>query len=281
MSFDLVPSLPEDVARRFDALQLRLRALLSGGLVVAFSGGVDSAFLLWASERVRRESGGRVVALTALSASMAQTERDDALRFASELGVEHVWGESLEVENPAYIVNDGTRCYYCKSELFRIAHDVAQKNGCQYLVYGYNASDRGDVRPGHKAALENDVLSPLADAELTKDDIRTVMRWAGLALFDKPASPCLSSRLMTGVHVTPAKLKDIEDFETILRTGGLRVFRVRLHEDGDTKFLRLEADSSEMSRALELRESLVREAKSRGYRWVTLDLAGYRMGGGV
>lgn len=276
----LQPRLPNDVSVKFDALCSRLRALLPDGLVIAFSGGVDSAFLVWAAERVRARHGGRLLALTAVSASMAEVERVDARRFATALGVEHAWEESFEVERPEYAANDGTRCYYCKSELFRIGHGVAGKRGYRWLAYGYNASDRGDVRPGHKAALENEVLSPLADAELTKDDIRTLMRAHGLELSDKPASPCLASRLMVGVSVTPEKLKDVEDMEKILRNAGLSVFRVRLHEDGAKRFLRVEVAPQEMLKAVEAREVLVAEARARGYQWVTLDLAGYRMGGG-
>lgn len=281
MDLDLQPRLPADIEKKYTHLDQALTRLLREGLIVAFSGGVDSAFLLWAAERVRRANGGRLLALTAVSASMAQVEREDARRFAEGLGTPHAWEDSFEVSNPAYSANDGTRCYHCKSELFRIAHDVASRRGYGFLAYGYNASDRGDVRPGHKAALENGILSPLADAELTKEDIRTLMRAHGLELSEKPASPCLASRLMTGVAVTPEKLGDVERFEAILRDGGLKVFRVRLHEQADAKFLRLEVMPEEIERAVRLRDLLVREGKARGYRWVTLDLAGYRMGGGV
>lgn len=274
------PRLPSDVSAKFETLCSRLQTLLPEGLIIAFSGGVDSAFLVWAAERVRKQHGGRLLALTAVSASMAEVERVDARRFATALGVEHAWEESHEGARREYVANDGTRCYYCKSELFRIGHEVAEKREYRWLAYGYNASDRGDVRPGHRAALENAVLSPLADAELTKDDIRTLMRAHGLMLSEKPASPCLASRLMVGVSVTPEKLKDVEDMETILRQAGLSVFRVRLHEDGAKRFLRIEVAPQEMARAIEAREALVGEARARGYQWVTLDLAGYRMGGG-
>ncbi|AMY08067.1 ATP-utilizing enzymes of the PP-loop superfamily protein [Luteitalea pratensis] len=276
-----VQTVSTDVDVKFRRLLDRLAPLVRDGLIVAFSGGVDSAFLLWAADRARQAHGGRVLALTAVSASMATVERDDARDFAMRLGVEHLWQESLEVSNPAYVANDGSRCYHCKSELFRIGGNVARERGYGALAYGYNFSDRGDTRPGHRAALENDVVSPLADAELTKDDIRVLLRAHGLPLADKPASPCLSSRLMTGVAVTPGKLADVEALEALLRTGGLRVFRVRLHEAGAQRFLRLEVAPDELSRALELREDLVREGIARGYRWVTLDLAGYRMGGGT
>ena len=273
------PRIPQEIAEKFEALRAYLGDLLPGGLIVAFSGGVDSAFLLWAAEQVRREKGGKLLALTAVSESMAQIERDDALRFATALGVEHSWEESLELSQPEYAVNDGQRCYHCKSELFRIGHDVAGKRGYRWLAYGYNASDRGDTRPGHRAALENAVVSPLAEAELSKDDIRILMRAHGLPLSEKPASPCLSSRLMTGVAVTPQKLRDVEEMERILRSGGLEVFRVRMHEEGTRKFLRVEVAPHEMNRALDVRDELVREGRARGYHWVMLDLAGYRTGG--
>jgi len=273
-------TLPKSTSEKFNDLNATLVRLLTDGLIIAFSGGVDSAFLLWAAESQRKRSGGKLLALTAVSASMAVQERDDAKMFADELGVEHSWEESHELENPAYLVNDTNRCYHCKSELFRIGHDIAEKRGYRWLAYGYNASDRGDVRPGHKAALENEVLSPLADAELTKDDIRIIMRAYGLALSEKPASPCLSSRLMHGVAVSPEKLQHVETLEAIMREAGVQVFRVRLHEEGSRKFFRIEVAPEEITKALPIRERLVETGKSLGYHWVLLDLAGYKMGGG-
>ena len=153
-------------------------------------------------------------------------------------------------------------------------------NNFKWIAYGYNASDRGDVRPGHRAALENNILSPLEAADLTKDDIRQLMRDSGLEMADKPVCPWLSSRLMTGVAITRKKLNDVEQLEGVLRDRGLKVFRVRVHEDGETKFLRLEVALDEMQRAVELRVDLVKKALKLGYKWVTLDLAGYRTGGG-
>ena len=266
--------------QKLATLRELLRPRLADGLVVAFSGGVDSAFLTWAAEQERRESSGELLALTTLSKSFSQAERLDAQGFIAEHGINHVWHESRELLNPAYAINDSNRCFHCKTELFNICHEAAAARGFRWIAYGYNASDRGDIRPGHKAAVEHSILSPLADAELTKDDIRLLMRQNGLEMADKPASPCLSSRLMTGVFITPQKLKDVEDFEAILRDGGLRVFRVRLHEEGETRFLRLEVALGEMNLATQLREKLVTEATSRGYKWVVLDLAGYRTGGG-
>jgi uncharacterized protein len=257
-----------------------LRPKIVEGLIVAFSGGVDSAFLLWAAEQARREFGGRLLAITATSASLAQVEKEDAQKFASTLGVEHIFEESEEFSKPEYLSNDGNRCYHCKTELFRLSSSLGQRFGYKWIAYGYNASDRGDFRPGHVAANENNILSPLNDAELTKDEIRALMRANGLNLAEKAASPCLSSRLMTGVEITPKKLRDVEEMETILRRGGLKVFRVRLHEDGANRFLRLEVAPEEISKAIELRDELARLGQARGYRWVTLDLAGYRAGGG-
>ena len=272
--------LSDSVQEKFLVLKDILRPKLTDGLIVAFSGGVDSAFLTWAAEQERRESGGELLALTTLSESFSNAERQDAERFIGEHGIKHVWHESKELLNPAYAINDSSRCFHCKTELFNICHEAAAARGFRWIAYGYNTSDRGDIRPGHKAAIENAILSPLADAELTKDDIRLLMRQNGLELADKPASPCLSSRLMTGVFITPRKLKDVEDFEAILRDGGLRVFRVRLHEEREIRFLRLEVALNEMNLATQLREKLVTEATSRGYKWVVLDLAGYRTGGG-
>ncbi len=274
-------------APTFDAVQekyLVLREILKQklveGLLVAFSGGVDSAFLTWAAEQERAISGGKLAALTTLSESFSQAEKLDAERFIAEHDVKHIWYESKELLNPEYTANDTNRCFHCKTELFNICHEIASRQGFKWIAYGYNASDRGDIRPGHRAAIEHSILSPLAEAELTKDDIRLLMRQNGLEMADKPASPCLSSRLMTGVFITPQKLKDVEDFEAILREDGLRVFRVRLHEEGKTRFLRLEVALDEMDLATQLREKLVIEATERGYKWVTLDLAGYRTGGG-
>lgn len=273
-------SLNDSVRKKFLVLKSILRPKLAEGLIVAFSGGVDSAFLTWAAEQERGASGGKLAALTTLSESFSQTERADAERFTETHHISHLWRESKELLNPEYAINDGNRCFHCKTELFNICREAAEEHHFKWIAYGYNASDRGDVRPGHKAAIEHSILSPLAEAGLTKDDIRLLMRENGLEMADKPASPCLSSRLMTSVFITQKKLKDVEDFEAILRSGGLRVFRVRMHEEGETKFLRLEVGADEMTLAMQLRETFVNEGLARGYKWVTLDLAGYRTGGG-
>ncbi len=279
----MVPSatLSETLQAKYVALRAALRTRLADGLIVAYSGGVDSAFLLWVAEHERRETGGRLLAITAVSASLAQVEREDAASFAGAMGVEHRWEESAELSNPDYLRNDLSRCYHCKSELFRLSHSLAARLGFGAIAYGYNASDRGDFRPGHQAATEQGIVAPLDEVELTKDDIRTLMRAFGIPLADKPASPCLSSRLMVGVGVTQQKLRDVEDMEAILRRAGLRVFRVRLHEHPGAKWLRVEVAPGEMARVIEVRDELQQAARERGYAWVTLDLAGYRTGGGT
>ncbi|MGE3467906.1 MAG: ATP-dependent sacrificial sulfur transferase LarE [Pyrinomonadaceae bacterium] len=272
--------LSDEVQTKFHLLRALLRPKLDAGLLVAFSGGVDSAFLAFAAESVRRDSGGKLLALTTLSESFSQAERRDADEFVRAHRIEHVWHRSDELANPAYAINDLNRCFHCKSELFAICRRVANERGFEWIAYGYNASDRGDVRPGHRAALENGILSPLADAKMTKDDIRSLMRHFEVELADKPASPCLSSRIMTGVAITPRKLRDVEELEAILREGGLRVFRVRLHEDGEIRYVRLEVASDELDKAIELRDQFTAEALRRGFKWAMLDLAGYRTGGG-
>lgn len=264
---------------KITALEKNLSALLQKGLIVAFSGGVDSCFLLWMAREAQKKSGGKLLALTAVSASMPEWDKNDARQFSETLGVEHAWQESQEFENPQYLKNNPDRCYHCKTELFRIGKITAQAQDFGALAYGYNASDHGDVRPGHAAALENGVHAPLSECGLTKDEIRFWMRWKHIPFSDKPSSPCLSSRVMHGVSVTQSKLADIEALESLLREGGLNVFRVRHHEDGQGKFIRLEVGLDELDKAILLRERFSAEGLKRGYRWVTLDLAGYRMGG--
>ena len=252
------------------------------GVLVAFSGGMDSAFLLWAARQVMREKGGRVVALTTTSASTPSRDKEDAIAFTELLGVEHIWEESREMSRPEYLRNDRERCYHCKTELFRIAGEVAEEAGLRWLLYGYNASDHTDDRPGHRAAQEVGALTPLSDAGLTKPEIRYLMQEAGLPLSGKPASPCLSSRIMTGIEITPDNLRDVEALEAVLRNAGVSTLRVRIcRDEQDSRFLRVEVPPDEMEKVLSCRIELQREGTERGYRWVTLDLGGYRTGGGV
>lgn len=268
--------------RKLSALKESLSTTVTDGALVAFSGGMDSAFLLWAAAEVRARVGGRVVALTTTSPSTPARDREDAIEFAQGLGIEHIWEESREMELPAYSLNDRERCYHCKTELFRIAGLTLEGSGLRWILYGYNASDRGDDRPGHRAALEAGALTPLADAELTKGEIGYLMKEAGLPLSGKPASPCLSSRIMTGIQITPERLGDVEDIEGILRNAGANTIRVRVCREADNSFfLRVEASPEDMDIVLKCREELQSEGLKRGYRWVTLDLGGYRTGGGV
>ena len=271
-----------ELERRVSLLRKQIVTTLKDGVIVTFSGGMDSAFLLWITEMLRKEAGGKLLALTTISSSMPGKDRQDAKEFTDNLEIEHIWKHSGEIEQLEYARNDFNRCYYCKNELFRIAEAVAKSENCRWIMYGYNASDKCDVRPGHRAAMEHEILFPLAEAGLTKDDIRSIMRKNGLKLSEKPASPCLSSRVMHGVTITSQLLEDIEHMESLLLKGGLKIFRVRLCEEKqlNSKFLRLEVDPSEIPRVLALRDTIVVEGKRRGYRWVTLDLEGYRMGGG-
>jgi pyridinium-3,5-biscarboxylic acid mononucleotide sulfurtransferase len=273
-------SLIDAAETKFQKLLDLLRPKLDDGLVIALSGGVDSTFLVWAAEQQRRKTGGELIALTTTSESYSQAERADVERFIAAYDIPHTWAASRELLDARYTANNTDRCFHCKTELFRVCRDAAHSLGFKWIAYGYNASDQAGIRPGHQAAVENAILSPLAEARLTKEEIRELMRRRGLELADKPASPCLSSRLMTGVEITPRKLNDVEHLESILREGGLSVFRVRLHEQGDLRFLRIETEAEEMPLALAVREQLVSEARSRGYEFVTLDLAGYRSGGG-
>ncbi len=265
---------------KFEALCSDLRLRLEAGLIVALSGGVDSAFLTWAAEQVRVAHGGRLLALTTSSDSLSSAERKDVEKFVAETGVEHVWVDSREFDDPDYLKNDVSRCYRCKTELFRICREAAEGRGIGYIAYGFNASDRGDVRPGHTAAIENGIISPLADAELTKDEIRDLMRQHGLDLADKPASPCLSSRIVTGVSITPAKLQSVDRLEDYIRGLGFKVFRVRVHETGGRQLARIETAVDEIELAFQMRDEIAQEAKRLGFRWCTIDLDGYKTGGG-
>jgi pyridinium-3,5-biscarboxylic acid mononucleotide sulfurtransferase len=271
----------KELIKKLNALFDQLNKLLPESVIIAFSGGVDSSFLLWAAEQIRLTNGGRLLAITTSSASMPERDLADAKSLAKLLGIELHIENSNELSFPEYSRNDSERCYHCKTELFRITHDIASKNDYKHILYGYNFSDIGDIRPGHKAALENNIVSPLLEAELTKEDIRFVMQAYGLPFFDKASSPCLSSRIMFGVEVTEERLKDIQVMENILYDGGLKTFRVRISKNDEKLFIRIEVAPNEMVKVLDFRDILLTEGTKRGYRWVTLDLNGYKMGGGT
>lgn len=264
---------------KLDALLDALRTYRAQGALIAFSGGVDSAFLLWAAAQVA-DGEGRVVALTTVSASTPGPDLEDASAFAVSLGVDHLCVESHELDREEYARNDAERCYHCKSDLFVTARSVARERGLAWVLYGYTASDRHDVRPGHRAAEENGVRAPLSDVGLEKAEIRALMRERNLELADKPASPCLSSRIMTGLRVDRARLGDVAAMEAILRRQGIGACRARVCEAGDSLFFRIEVEPADMERVLACGQGLVEEGRARGYRWVTLDLGGYRTGGG-
>ena len=243
-----------------------------GSVVVAYSGGTDSAYLAYIANHAL---GDRALAVTADSPSYPDRHRQIALRIARDFGLRHEVIHTHELERPEYRANPANRCYYCKHELYTHLSRIAAGRDA-IVVDGNNADDRGDYRPGRQAARELGVRSPLDEVDLTKDEIRELSRLAGLPTWDEPASACLSSRIPYHAEVTGEKLRTIERAEEAIRALGFRVFRVRHHDD----LARLEIARAEMPRALEpeVGAAIVRELKSIGYKYVSLDLQGYRTG---
>jgi uncharacterized protein len=259
-----------DVIEKERALERTLSAL--GAVVVAYSGGADSAYLACVAQRTL---GDRAWAVTAESPSYPEHHRLLAARVAREVGLHHEIIRTNELEQPEYRANPTNRCYFCKQELYtHLTRLAAERHAV--VVDGNNADDRGDYRPGRKAAIEFGVRSPLDEVDLAKHEIRELSRRAGLSTWDEPASACLSSRIPYHTEVTDEKLRIIERAEQALHRLGFRVCRVRHHEE----LARVEIGRDEMAAALEpeMRSAIVRELKAAGYRYVTLDLQGYRTG---
>src|SRR4051794_7900790 len=264
--------LTPDLAAKRDRLLDVLRGL--GAAAVAFSGGIDSTVVAQAAFLAL---GDRAVAATADSASVARAEIHDAQRLAAQIGIRHLLVRTDEFTDADYLRNDGRRCYFCKSELYTRLETLLPELGIRILCSGANLDDQGDYRPGLKAAAEHHVRHPLQEAGFTKADVRALARAWGLPTWDKPASPCLSSRLAPGVEVTRERTARVEAAEEYLRSLGYRECRVRLHEG---ELARIEVPAGELSRLADpaVREGLVRRLKELGFRFVTLDLEGFRSG---
>jgi len=260
-----------DAARKEYILLERLGELPS--LLIALSGGADSAYLAWAAQKAL---GKRSLSVTAISPSYSAYDRAELEKFIVHTGVRHEFVETHEMENPAYRANAGDRCYYCKDELFSVLGALASARGFAAVAYGVNADDSSDFRPGHRAAAEHRVLAPLLDAKMSKADIRALSQRARLPTWDRPASACLSSRLPYGTEVTAQRLTLIENGEAILRELGFRQFRVRLHD----KLARIEIARAELPLAMtpEMGATISQRFKAAGFLYVALDLEGYRQG---
>jgi uncharacterized protein len=255
--------------------QEKLLAALRGldSVLVAFSGGADSAYLAWAAHEAL---GARALAITALSPSFSEHDRRESQRFASATGIRHELIETEEFANPLYVANNADRCYHCKHELFDKMEALARARAFSAIAYGINADDRHEFRPGHRAAAEHKILAPLLDAGLRKQEIRELSRRAGLSTWDRPAAACLSSRVAYGTAVTPELLARIERGETFLRELGFRQFRLRVHEE----LARVEIAPDELDAALnrEMFQRISTCLTELGFTYVTLDLEGYRTG---
>ncbi len=243
-------------------------------VIVALSGGTDSAYLAWAAYRAL---GEKALSVTALSESYSAYDREQVEIFLKATGVRHEFVATHELENPAYRANAADRCYYCKDELFSVLDGLAKERGFGAVAYGVNADDTSDFRPGHRAAAEHKVLTPLLEAKLHKAEIRFLAKRAGLPCWDRPASACLSSRLPYGTEVTAERLSLVERGEAALRELGFRQFRVRLH---DKLLARVELAPDELARGLEpkMATAIAQALKAAGFAYVALDLEGYRQG---
>lgn len=268
----------ESVRPALDGLEAKQRLLFQqlakpASLLVALSGGADSAYLAWAAHRA---IGARALAVTALSASFSAHDREQVEAFLRHTAIPHEFIETLELDNPLYVANNRDRCYHCKSELFSQLDGITRARNFAAVAYGINADDTSDFRPGHRAAAEHQVLAPLLDADLHKSEIRELSRRARLPTWDRPASACLASRIPYGTPVTIENLNLVERGEAILRGLGFQQFRVRYHDE----LARIEIAPAELPRALtvEMAATLAQRFKELGFTYVTLDLEGYRQG---
>jgi uncharacterized protein len=265
------PVIAPETAARLRALEERLGIL--GSLMVAYSGGVDSAFLAATAHRIL---GPGMIAVLADSPSLARRDMEQAIAFAGTIGMPLRVIQTGELDKPEYQRNDADRCFHCKSELFDGMESLGRKLGFTHIAYGMNADDRRDYRPGQRAAEQHEILAPLAEAGLTKLEIRLLSKAANYSLWDRPAAPCLSSRVEYGREVTREVLSQVERAEEAMRALGFREFRVRHHGE----LARVEVARAEMARALamEMLDAITAALREAGYQYVTLDTTGFRSG---
>ncbi|MBI3279383.1 MAG: ATP-dependent sacrificial sulfur transferase LarE [Acidobacteria bacterium] len=261
--------------RALRAKQEKLFSILRGleRVMIAYSGGTDSAYLAWAAARVLGENA---LAITADSASIPESHKRDAAAFAQQFGIRQEFILTFEFDNPDYVKNAADRCFHCKDELFNRLEEVGAARGIPHIIYGVNKDDLGDYRPGQNAARIHSVRAPLVEADLSKADIRELSRLSGLPTWDRPASACLSSRVPYGTPVTVETVKTVEAGEEAIRALGFRQFRVRFHGE----LARIEIAREELERALSpgMAQAFVQIFKPLGFHYITLDLEGYRQG---